>query len=186
MLNNLFFQAAMWPLWVVCVLLVVAAAENLRSGKVPNVITIPTFLSGLLVAILISAKVESFSRLGGGLAASGVSFLIISASLFKLWNEGVAPSGCVKMQMAVSVWIGCVFPINLAMCINLSAMVGAIAIATLAYAVAYDRHRRISLDESERSSELFPLQLYASLGAILGLLVAVTSLGEGLWNLPQN
>lgn len=180
MLNNQFLQAEMWPLWTVCVLLVLAAGENLRSGRVPNAITIPTFLMGLSIAILISAKVEPFSKLGGGLAASGVSFLLISVGMLKLWHVGV-PAGCLKMQMAVSVWIGCVFPINGAMCVNLFTMVAAVIVATTAYAAFYYLDRRSPTDECESSRKVVPLQLYASVGAICGLFASVTSLGAALW-----
>lgn len=159
-------------------MLLVAAIENFRSGRVPNLITFSAFLSGLLVAILTGAKVEPFSQLGGGLVSSLESFLVVAVSLIALYSQGVIPAGCVKMQLAVSVWIGCVFPVQLALWINLATTIGAVVLAASAYGIACHWHAATiepnSDDNGERTINWFPIQSYASLGAIFGLFAAVT------------
>ncbi len=118
------------PLWValpVCVLGIVAAREDLRSRRIPNVITGPALLLG----------VASHWLLGGtpGAVAALVGALVAGLLLLPGWLLKWMGAGDVKLMAAVGAWLG--YPASL------YAVLAALVAGGLISAVVALRHRSL-------------------------------------------
>jgi len=78
-------------------LLSLAVASDLRSRTIPNAITIPGLLAGLVLGALMQGGVPTSALLGAGLA------LLVGFPLFALGGLG---AGDVKLFMAVGAFVG--------------------------------------------------------------------------------
>ena len=100
MLDNRFADAliAHWPVWLVSVTLVVAAIIDGRKLKVPNWLTFPMILSGLVYGF----------ETGGlaGLQASFVGVLVGLGLLLPAYAIGGMGAGDVKLLAGVGAWVG--------------------------------------------------------------------------------
>lgn len=83
---------------VLCGVTLIAAIWDIRFHKIPNKITLPLFLAGLVFQI----ATDGLSGLGQGLAGFAVGFL----PLFLLWMVGSAGGGDAKLMGAATVWLG--------------------------------------------------------------------------------
>lgn len=77
---------------------VIAAVSDLRSRRIPNRLTVPMFLAGLIY----QCAFFGLDGLGRGLAGFAAGFGI----LFVLWMIGSAGGGDVKLLGGLSVWLG--------------------------------------------------------------------------------
>ncbi len=85
---------------VVVAFTVAAAVWDIKERRIPNALTIPTFLAGLVYQVV-------FNGLGRpGLADAGLAFLLGFGTLFILWLIGGGGGGDVKLMGALSVWLG--------------------------------------------------------------------------------
>jgi prepilin peptidase CpaA len=100
MLDNRFAEAliAHWPVWLVTVTLVVAAIIDGRKLKVPNWLTFPMILSGLIYGF----EVGGWS----GLQASFIGTLVGLALLLPAYAIGGMGAGDVKLLAGVGAWVG--------------------------------------------------------------------------------
>lgn len=76
----------------------IAAVSDLRSRRIPNKLTFPMFLLGLVFQTVFAGW--------GGLADAGLGFLVGFGTLFLLWLVGGGGGGDVKLMGALSVWLG--------------------------------------------------------------------------------
>jgi prepilin peptidase CpaA len=83
---------------VLATVTVVAAVWDTRFRKIPNKITVPLFLAGVVWQLVVNGW-GGFANIGGGLA---IGFL----PLFLLWMTGSAGGGDAKLMGAVSTWLG--------------------------------------------------------------------------------
>jgi prepilin peptidase CpaA len=83
---------------VLCGVTLIAAIWDIRFHKIPNKLTLPLFLAGLVFQI----ATGGFTGLGQGLAGFAVGFL----PLFLLWMVGSAGGGDAKLMGAATVWLG--------------------------------------------------------------------------------
>jgi prepilin peptidase CpaA len=83
---------------VLSVVTLIAAIWDIRFRKIPNKITLPLFLAGLIFQVVTGG----LNGLGNGLAGFAVGFL----PLFLLWMTGSAGGGDAKLMGAVTVWLG--------------------------------------------------------------------------------
>src|SRR5947209_3844312 len=94
-----------WPLWFVCLAMIVAAVIDGWKLKVPNWLTFPLVLSGWLLGVF-----HDFGLLegtgSGGIGASMVCTALGFALLFPVYSIGGMGAGDVKMQMGFGAWIG--------------------------------------------------------------------------------
>ncbi len=96
-----------WPLWFICLAMIVAAVIDGWKLKVPNWLTFPLVLSGWLLGLLhwpLGWLPEStgIGGIGASLAGASLGF----ALLFPVYAIGGMGAGDVKMQMGFGAWIG--------------------------------------------------------------------------------
>lgn len=87
-----------WHVKLVCVVLIVAAYIDGKELRVPNWITFPFVLSGLIY----SACVDGWSGLGFGL----VGMFVGLATLLPLYSVGGMGAGDVKLMAGIGAWLG--------------------------------------------------------------------------------
>ncbi len=94
-----------WPLWFVCLAMIVAAIIDGWKLKVPNWLTFPLVVSGWGLGLL-----HTFDLLdgtgAGGVGASLAGTALGFALLFPIYAIGGMGAGDVKMQMGFGAWIG--------------------------------------------------------------------------------
>ena len=99
------FILSHWPLWFVCLAMIVAAVIDGWKLKVPNWLTFPLVISGWVLGIL-----HNFDLLNGtgsgGFGASFAGSMLGFALLFPVYSIGGMGAGDVKMQMGFGAWIG--------------------------------------------------------------------------------
>lgn len=90
---------ALTPWVVVCGATLVGAVTDIRSRRLPNWLTMPTCLAGLLYAALALPGSHGVVNALAGCAFAGLPFII-------LWLMGGGSAADAKMMMAVGAWIG--------------------------------------------------------------------------------
>jgi prepilin peptidase CpaA len=94
-----------WPLWFVCLAMIVAAVIDGWKLKVPNWLTFPLVLSGWALGLL-----HDFGLLAGtgdgGIGAALAGTALGFALLVPVYAIGGMGAGDVKMQMGFGAWIG--------------------------------------------------------------------------------
>lgn len=86
--------------WVVaCAATAVGAVTDIRSRRLPNWLTMPTCLAGILYAALALPGSHGVVNALAGCAFAGLPFII-------LWLVGGGSAADAKMMMAVGAWIG--------------------------------------------------------------------------------
>jgi prepilin peptidase CpaA len=99
------FILSHWPLWFVCVAMIVAAVIDGWKLKVPNWLTFPLVLSGWALGLLHSCGLLASTGEGGigaSLAGTALGFVL----LYPVHAIGGMGAGDVKMQMGFGAWIG--------------------------------------------------------------------------------
>jgi prepilin peptidase CpaA len=84
--------------WFVTILLVVAAVIDGRSRRVPNWLTFPMALAGLVVAFVVGGP--------GALGTSAAGLALGLALLLPLYSIGGMGAGDVKLLAALGAWTG--------------------------------------------------------------------------------
>jgi prepilin peptidase CpaA len=119
-----------WHVKFVCLVLIVAAWIDGRQLRVPNWLTFPLVLSG----VVYSTWVGGWSGLGGSVLGTAVGL----ACLLPLYAVGGMGAGDVKLMGGVGAWLGWKVTFY-AFCV--STIVGAvIAVAMIAYRRAFRKH----------------------------------------------
>jgi prepilin peptidase CpaA len=108
--------------FLTCVVLftLVAAVSDLRTRKIPNKITVPMCLAGLVYQI-------SFFRLEG-LWSALLGFAAGFGILFVLWMVGSAGGGDVKLMGALGPWLGGLLTLKVLFCSFIFVVLGTFAI----------------------------------------------------------
>jgi prepilin peptidase CpaA len=102
-----------WPIAIICVSMLVAAAIDGWKLKVPNWLTFPLIISGWLLGLAYDFGIlvpfdsasDSSYRVFGALVGTGVGCLL----LVWLYALGGMGGGDVKMQMGFGSWVGACF-----------------------------------------------------------------------------
>ncbi len=102
------FTLDKWPLWLVCLAMIVAAVIDGWKLKVPNWLTFPLILSGWAFGLLHNFGALPGTGVGGiGAALAGTALGF--ALLLPVYAIGGMGAGDVKMQMGFGSWIGAFF-----------------------------------------------------------------------------
>lgn len=119
-----------WHVKFVCIVLIVAAYIDGKELRVPNWITFPMVLSGLIY----STAVGGLEGLGAGLLGMVVGLL----TLLPLYSIGGMGAGDVKLMAGIGAWLG-VMPTVYAFVATV--VVGAVmAIIMVLWAKQWDKH----------------------------------------------
>ena len=93
---------SLWPSWGIAAAAIVvtsaAAVTDFRCRRIPNWLTLSTFLLGLLFRLGTGG--------GAGLLDAGLGFASGFGTLFILWICGGGGAGDVKLMGALGVWLG--------------------------------------------------------------------------------
>jgi len=124
-----------WAVWLVTLLLIVAAVIDGYALKVPNWLTFPMILSGWVYgALAVAAGEPWYVGLGGSLAGTAVGL----ALLLPMYAIGGMGAGDVKLLAGVGAWIGASHTFY-AFCV--AAIVGAVlAVLMVLYRRAWSKH----------------------------------------------
>jgi prepilin peptidase CpaA len=124
-----------WPLWFVCLAMIVAAVIDGWKLKVPNWLTLPLILAGWILAILhdfgVLNPATGVGGIGGSLMATTLGFFL----LWPVYAIGGMGAGDVKMQMGFGAWIGAFYPFWSALGIVLWAFCIAVVIGGIIAAI---------------------------------------------------
>ena len=101
-----------------------AAFLDIRTRKIPNKLTVPMCLAGLVYQIAFF----QWSGLGTALAGFGTGFGI----LFLLWMIGTAGGGDVKLLGALGPWFGAALTLKVLFCSLIFVTVGTFGVVVLA------------------------------------------------------
>lgn len=82
----------------------VAAVTDLRTRKIPNKLTVPAFLLGILFQLVFHPYGDQ--TIVGSLLNVAAAFGLGFGTLFVLWMVGGGGAGDTKMMGALSVWLG--------------------------------------------------------------------------------
>ena len=107
-----------WPVaqWsVVLVAALIAALNDLRSRRIPNLLTLPLFATGVTQAYLAAGKPGLFDSLIG-CAVAGLPY----ALLFVFAGGG---AGDAKLMGALGAWLGLAHSLALLLCVNVAGIV---------------------------------------------------------------
>src|SRR5579872_7198128 len=94
-----------WPLWFICVAMIVAAVIDGWKLKVPTWLTFPPALTGSGLRLLHpfgGLEGTGEGGIGASLAATAIGFVL----LFPVYAIGGMGAGDVKMQMGFGAWVG--------------------------------------------------------------------------------
>jgi prepilin peptidase CpaA len=83
-----------------------AAYTDTRSRRIPNKLTLPMFVLGLVFQIGFNGWSGDGTLAGAGLQSALLAFLMGFGTLFLLWMIGGGGGGDVKLMGALSVWLG--------------------------------------------------------------------------------
>ncbi|GAB4151862.1 MAG: A24 family peptidase [Planctomycetaceae bacterium] len=124
------FIVTNWPVKLVCLILIVAAWIDGKQLRVPNWITFPMVISGLIF----NTWVEGWAGLGSGLIGMTVGLLC----LLPLYSVGGMGAGDVKLMAGVGAWLGG-WTTFYAFCV--STVVGAVmAVMMVLYKKSFKKH----------------------------------------------
>lgn len=106
----------------------VAAVTDLRTRKIPNKLTIPAFVLGLIFQLWFHPYGDE--TIVGSLLNVAAAFGLGFGTLFVLWMVGGGGAGDTKMMGALSVWLGWKMTISVLVLSTLIVLIGTLA-ATL-------------------------------------------------------
>lgn len=104
---------AQWA--VVLAMTLVAAVIDLRTRRIPNVITFPAMAGGLLVAVLVAGW--------AGLADATAAGFILALPYLLLFLMAGGGAGDVKLMAALGMWLGLVSGVLALLCITMAGAV---------------------------------------------------------------
>jgi prepilin peptidase CpaA len=84
----------------------ITAAIDVRTRRLPNVLTVPACLLGLAFHLVVGFFKGGITGLGEGLLFSVGGFAVGFGLFFLMWMAGSASGGDVKFMGAIGAWLG--------------------------------------------------------------------------------
>ena len=129
----------------VLVFTVVAAVSDIRTRKIPNRMTVPMCLAGLVYQVAFFQLDGLWAALGGFATGFGI--------LFVLWMIGTAGGGDVKLMGALGPWMGAMLTLKVFFCALVFVTVGTFGI--VAYSAISSGVRKTKSQYLKQSSASF-------------------------------
>ncbi len=170
---SILMEVAYWPLWFGCAALAAAALLHLVLDVVPNSLSVLTALSGVAASCM--ASIGAAAGAGGGLASALLCMFVGGGIGVAFWLREWAPGGTVKMHLAFCGWVGAAIPLWSSLQVTLLVTGVTVAAVAIVLIPAYRVHlRRAQATEpgTQPHQDMAPVQLVASVAAILGLVLA--------------
>ena len=159
--------ADIFPAVVVSAAVIIGAVSDLRGFRLPNRLTLPLVLSGLLWHLACGAA--------DGLTRSVCGLLIASLPLLPAWSVGGMGAGDVKLMSGIGAWLGAMFALQVLILAGLAGW-------------AFSRLRRLTQPQlmhmtqpalpieqallcSRRRSQLLPFGVMIATGTLIQLLL---------------
>jgi prepilin peptidase CpaA len=108
-----------------------AAVCDARTRRIPNKLTVPAFLAGLVFQVAFNGWAGVAGVGGAGLGSALLAFLVGFGTFFVLWLIGGGGGGDVKLMGALSVWLG--FRMTLSVVIASTLIVVAATVGIMAW-----------------------------------------------------
>lgn len=103
----------------------VAAVTDLRTRKIPNKLTVPAFILGIIFQLVFHPYGDE--TIVGSLLNVGAAFALGFGTLFVLWMVGGGGAGDTKMMGALSVWLGWKMTISVLILSTVIVLIGTMA-----------------------------------------------------------
>src|SRR5947207_5582683 len=140
--------------WVVVIAACcLASIIDVRVRRIPNQLTVPLFLSGLIFW-LVAGGFEGLGQSLGGVAVAGLPF-------FVLWMIGGGGAGDAKMMMAIGAWLGTENAFAAAIAVGIAG-----GLLSLGYSLAH-RRAAIALVNTGWMVLTLPMVLLGSRGKLM-------------------
>ena len=165
---QLVFSTPIVPLIAGIIYLVIAGFIEVKTYRVPNVLTLAA--AGLALAFALAASMIVPER-AGGLVTSIVGMLFAGGLMIPFYAKGWLGAGCVKAQAACGAWIGAGF--GLSQCATVVVISTVVAVIFVLFAGLITTQLKQRSNESEEQLQLMHGQLPLSLGTIVGMILAV-------------
>lgn len=98
-----------WPMWIGLIWMAIVAGVDVITDKVPNRLTIPFGLLGLIVGLLSSLGLTAGITVTGGIGSALLGLLVAFLLSVVFYAARRIGGGPVKMQAAFGAWLGCSF-----------------------------------------------------------------------------
>ena len=147
------------------VFLAVAGLYELKTYRVPNVLT----LAAIVAALIFAAVAPMFAPdREGGLATAFIGMLAGGVIMIPFYANGILGAGCVKAQIAFGAWVGSGY--SLAPCLKL-VLVGSVVAGLFTFGWYFLNQKQVNEDQESGHFGLMHGQLPIAVGTLLGVVV---------------
>ena len=150
------------PFVVATIVLLLAAASQVASERVPNVLTLPAILAGWGFAFFLDSTQHARFP-GQASAASLLGAFLALAIMVPFYRYGLG-AACVKTQMAFGAWMGCAIP-------TVPVLIVVAVTTTLGLALTYASVRALAPNthDEEFHKHGFPAQVTMTIATLVGV-----------------
>ena len=117
---------------IVSVFVLVGAICDYRTTKLPNWLTVPGFVAGLLFHAIKGLVTGGLYGLGTELLNSLIGFAVGFSILLVMWLMGTGGAGDVKLMGALGAWLGAKMTLQVFFVSTLFVLVGSVLVLTYA------------------------------------------------------
>ncbi len=132
------------------------AVSDSRFLRIPNALTLPMFVSGLIYQTAFNGWSGDGTLAGAGLQSALLGFLAGFGTLFVLWMIGGGGGGDVKLMGALSVWLGVTLTLRVLIVSTLVVMLSTMGVmlwSVLRYGPKKAKRKYIGTDQPGQSGK---------------------------------
>lgn len=155
------------PVAVVSAAVIIGAVSDLRGFRLPNRLTLPLVLSGLLWHLACGSA--------DGITRSVCGLLAASLPLLPAWSAGGMGAGDVKLMAGIGAWFGALFALQVLILAGLAGWAFAVLRRQSLPSLAHNPQPRMSVEQalqsSQNRSQLLPFGVMIAAGTLIQLLL---------------